>query len=73
VFISRNVWLIFILKSILFGLVTKMLVLYRKEKNKRPRIEPCGTPFFISSHLEDLLLSVTLPSVTFYIFLLDKI
>jgi len=49
----------------LFIISGKLFVQGGGGTHKGPRIKPYRKLFFISSHLEDLLLSVTLPSVTF--------
>jgi hypothetical protein len=59
--------------ALLVSLFIVWQLIYIEKRKRGPRIEPRGTPIFISSHLEDLLLSVTLPSVLFDIFLSDKI
>jgi hypothetical protein len=38
------------ISDIVFG----KLLIY-KRKNNRPRIEPCGTPYFTSSHRDEIL------------------
>jgi hypothetical protein len=50
-----------VLLSVFIVLVSSFM--YSK-KNRGPIIEPCGTPYFTFSHLDELLLSVIWPKAT---------